>query len=199
MIPNILTALRVVLVLPIMWCIAGGPEKLKLAAILFIVAGFTDFLDGQAARRLKQVSMFGSMFDLIADRLFMSPTIIFMLINGVFDGTKPYFILNPITFVVMVVFVDCTVIVGIYMFLRLKKVEPEVEFPTPTMIAKANFPFQISAVFFTLLLGRDMPIVAAVFMWCTMITTPGAYISYMKKGGFVFKRAMAVIMGGSKK
>lgn len=102
-----------------------------------------------------------------------------------------------LTFVAMVVFVDCTVIVGIYMFLRLRKVEPDVEFPKPTLVAKSNFPFQISAVFFALLLCKYQPIVASIFMWTTMLTTPGAYITYMKKGSFVFKRAFAVIMGGS--
>ena len=201
MIPNILTASRIVLVLPILWCIAdGSPRMMKAAAIIFLIAAFTDFLDGQAARRMGMTTMFGSMFDLVADRLLMTPTLLYMLFSGVFEGTKQYFFLhNPAIFVIMVVFVDCTVIVGIYMFLRLRKVEPDVQFPTPTMIAKANFPFQIAAVFFALLLGADKPIVPAIFMWSTLITTPAAYITYMNKGSFVFKRALAVILGGSKK
>jgi phosphatidylglycerophosphate synthase len=195
MIPNILTGIRVVLVAPLLWCVAkGGPDMMKAAAIIFLVAGFTDFLDGQAARRLKQTSMFGSMFDLVADRLLMSPTLIFMLILGVFEGTKQYFLLGPTVYVVMVVFVDMNVFVGIYLFLRLRKVEPDVEFPTPTPLAKANFPFQISVVFFALLMGKERPLVASIFMWATMLTTPLAYITYMKKGSFVFNRAFALVL-----
>lgn len=43
-----------------------------LAAILMVVAGFTDFLDGYLARRWSQTSVLGSFLDSIADKLLVA-------------------------------------------------------------------------------------------------------------------------------
>lgn len=66
-IPNILTTLRIVCSLGIIFC-----EPLSLEfIILYIISGITDMLDGFAARKLNAVSFFGERYDSVADVLFI--------------------------------------------------------------------------------------------------------------------------------
>jgi len=69
-IPNFITLFRVPLtVLAAYFLLATGDRG--LAAFFLAIAGITDFLDGQAARRLDQVTQFGAKFDIISDRIFI--------------------------------------------------------------------------------------------------------------------------------
>lgn len=68
-IPNQLTAARLVLI-PVMWVLAW----LQLPAYIGVgtfISFITDVLDGHIARKLNQVSEFGSQFDSIADHLLL--------------------------------------------------------------------------------------------------------------------------------
>ena len=47
----------------------GDPQSTHICALLLIVAGVTDGLDGYVARKLGQVSDFGKMLDPLADKL----------------------------------------------------------------------------------------------------------------------------------
>ena len=66
-IPNILTVLRL-LAVPLMavWMIAG---KWTESLVLFLLAEFTDILDGAIARRFQFISNFGKLMDPLADKL----------------------------------------------------------------------------------------------------------------------------------
>lgn len=66
LIPNQLTAIRF-LAVPVMWVFAFMGELRWIGIGLFICL-VTDLLDGMLARRLNQVSTFGSKFDSIADQ-----------------------------------------------------------------------------------------------------------------------------------
>jgi CDP-diacylglycerol--glycerol-3-phosphate 3-phosphatidyltransferase len=50
---------------------------------ILVVAFFTDFADGQAARRLKQITELGALLDPIADKLLVAEIIIYMIAAGV--------------------------------------------------------------------------------------------------------------------
>ena len=52
-----------------------------IAAILFGIAGITDFLDGWVARRFGQMSKFGEFLDPVADKL-MVAIVLVMLVQG---------------------------------------------------------------------------------------------------------------------
>ncbi|MBZ5727661.1 MAG: CDP-alcohol phosphatidyltransferase family protein [Acidobacteriia bacterium] len=65
--PNLLTALRMVLIAPFVWLAVRGDDLAALG--IWIVAGLTDTLDGHFARRLRQSSQFGRLADPLADKL----------------------------------------------------------------------------------------------------------------------------------
>jgi len=65
--PNILSIIRLLLVIPISMYLLNGDYK--LACYLFVIAGITDGLDGFFARRFGWMSRFGSIVDPLADKL----------------------------------------------------------------------------------------------------------------------------------
>jgi len=68
--PNILTVLRILLAIACTYfAIKGDKYSLTVSLIIFLVASFTDFLDGYLARRWKTESNFGRITDPIADKL----------------------------------------------------------------------------------------------------------------------------------
>jgi len=78
-IPNLLTASRLALVLPIMALLsAGGVWAHWLAFVLFLLASVTDGLDGWTARRLGCTSNLGVFFDPLADKVFANILLVFL-------------------------------------------------------------------------------------------------------------------------
>ena len=61
------TLSRIFLIIPIIYFITSGNQNLAL--VLFLIAGFTDYLDGFIARRTKTESSLGALLDLLADKL----------------------------------------------------------------------------------------------------------------------------------
>ena len=53
-------------------------NNIHLAFLLFLIASFTDFLDGSIARYLRQESVLGANLDLLADKIFVSSLLIFI-------------------------------------------------------------------------------------------------------------------------
>lgn len=86
--PNALTLSRifvvpllvVVLLTPFSENWLGAPRHIVGVAI-FLLAAFTDFLDGQIARRRDQVSQLGKLLDPIADKLLISAALISLVEN----------------------------------------------------------------------------------------------------------------------
>jgi CDP-diacylglycerol--glycerol-3-phosphate 3-phosphatidyltransferase len=58
-----------------------GVQRHLLGVALFLGAAFTDYLDGQIARRRKQISRFGILLDPIADKLLISAALISLVEN----------------------------------------------------------------------------------------------------------------------
>lgn len=81
--PNLLTLMRILLIpvfilvfyLPLPW-------SRGLAAAIFALASFTDWLDGYLARRLEQMSPFGAFLDPVADKLLVACSLLLLV------GTK---------------------------------------------------------------------------------------------------------------
>lgn len=78
--PNILTFARILLIpvfvivfyLPFEW-------RYELSAIVFAIAGATDWLDGYLARRLDQTTPFGAFLDPVADKLMVAVALIVLV------------------------------------------------------------------------------------------------------------------------
>ncbi|KGM06175.1 CDP-diacylglycerol--glycerol-3-phosphate 3-phosphatidyltransferase [Methylophaga thiooxydans] len=68
-IPNLISAMRILLVAPVVWALAT--EQFALALILFAVAGISDALDGFLAKHYHWESRLGSILDPIADKLLL--------------------------------------------------------------------------------------------------------------------------------
>ena len=84
--PNYLTLARIVivplLVVVLLTPIADrwfGMSGYVLAIIIFLIAAFTDILDGHLARRRNQVSTLGKFLDPIADKLLISAALIVLV------------------------------------------------------------------------------------------------------------------------
>ena len=73
-IPNIITSLRFILVVPISFYIYQGNDFLAL--ILFIIAGLSDGLDGYLARKFNWQSDFGQFADPLADKCLIMATLL---------------------------------------------------------------------------------------------------------------------------
>lgn len=79
--PNLLTLLRLALVLPIAGLLLS--DRHGQALVLFAVAGGSDALDGFLARRFGWTSRFGSLFDPLADKLLLVTSFICLTITQV--------------------------------------------------------------------------------------------------------------------
>ncbi|NLD48959.1 MAG: CDP-alcohol phosphatidyltransferase family protein [Clostridiaceae bacterium] len=66
-IPNILTALRLFLV-PVFGYYLFG-QQYYVAAVLFVIGGITDILDGVIARKFNMITAWGKLADPLADKL----------------------------------------------------------------------------------------------------------------------------------
>ena len=77
MIPNLLSAFRMVAFLPVI--ILFSSEYYLTSFLLFTAAAWSDFLDGFLARRYKITSNLGSLLDLLADKVLVSSILIFLV------------------------------------------------------------------------------------------------------------------------
>ena len=77
LIPNFLSFLRILLVLPIIYSLQG--ELYLLAAFLFFLSSITDFMDGYLARRFELESELGAFLDLIADKILVVTILVWLV------------------------------------------------------------------------------------------------------------------------
>ena len=78
--PNILTLTRV-LCIPLLVGVFyfAGPFSGPAAAVIFVLAAITDWLDGWLARLLKQESEFGAFLDPVADKLIVATALVLLV------------------------------------------------------------------------------------------------------------------------
>jgi len=134
--PNQLTLLRMGFVPFIVINLVAG--HYKWALILFVLAGFSDGLDGLLARTLKQQTVLGQYLDPIADKLLLST--MFMVLAVLHKIAWKY--------TVLVFSRDISILCAsavLYAIAGLRDFRPSI-------FGKANTFAQVAAVFFVLLL-----------------------------------------------
>jgi cardiolipin synthase (CMP-forming) len=82
-IPNILTIGRIIIVpfFVLAFYLPGFYGDLT-ACVLFIIASFTDFLDGMLARMMGEESKLGELLDPIADKIIVATALILLVMSG---------------------------------------------------------------------------------------------------------------------
>jgi cardiolipin synthase len=134
--PNQLTLLRMMFLPFIVIHLVGG--RYYWALILFVLAGFSDGLDGLLARTLKQQTVLGQYLDPIADKLLLSTMFLVLSILHKI----------PWKFTVLVFSRDISILCAsavLYAIAGLRDFRPSI-------FGKANTFAQVAAVFFVLLL-----------------------------------------------
>ena len=106
-IPNLITAMRFVLVIPISVSIYQG--NYLVALILFIVAGLSDGIDGYLARRYNWTSEFGQFADPLADKCLILATLLALAFS---DRLPLWFVYTMLTR-------DGLILIGSMMYLLL--------------------------------------------------------------------------------
>ena len=82
-IPNILTIGRIIIVpfFVLAFYLPGFYGDLT-ACVLFVIASFTDFLDGMLARMMREESKLGELLDPIADKIIVATALILLVMSG---------------------------------------------------------------------------------------------------------------------
>ena len=120
--PNLITVLRFLLVLPTGWCILRGAHGWAFG--LFLAAGASDALDGALARGFGWTSRFGAIADPLADKILVAVVYLALTWQG----------LLPLWLMVLVLGRDL-VIVGGALCYHWFVAELEL---APTLLGKAN-------------------------------------------------------------
>jgi cardiolipin synthase len=165
--PNQLTLLRMIFVPFIIIHLVEG--RYLWALVVFIIAGFSDGLDGLLARRLHQQTLLGQYLDPIADKLLLSTMFLVLAILHKI----------PWKYTVLVFSRDISILAASAVLFAIAGLR---DF-RPSIFGKANTFSQISAIFFVLLLQvrplRWTWIARTVFLRATFFFTIVSALHYV--------------------
>jgi CDP-diacylglycerol--glycerol-3-phosphate 3-phosphatidyltransferase len=183
-VPNAITAVRIFLAAVIVSLLIKGGAATITAGIVLIIAWTTDWLDGFLARRLRQSTSSGALFDVAADMLLVTSVLITSVILGLWSRASGLMLINPYPFAAVVIGADLTVLVGVFTFIR-KRSYQAIDFPPPTHTTRIAYSVQMTTLLVGILgIGPDM--LLAVLMYLTIIFTLFAFYSFLKKGSHIF-------------
>jgi cardiolipin synthase len=145
-IPNLITLMRIVLVLPTTWLL--WEARYVEGMILMSIAGASDALDGWLSRRFSWGSRFGAAMDPVADKLLVAAMFIVFTLQGHIE----------IWLTAIVLARDVLILTGAATYRLLFET---IEF-APTFISKANTAMQIVTVLLILLALCQFPYLSEV-------------------------------------
>lgn len=163
--PNVITVIRILLVVPVLWLLLEG--RFAPALLLFMLAGASDAVDGYLAKHYGWNSRLGAILDPLADKLLM---------------VTCYLALGWLTllpwWLVAVVIVRDAVILGGATIYQLMIARLEI---APTLISKANTLCQILLV--VAVMGAQIVALPGwlvpTLVWLVLATTLGSGLSYV--------------------
>ncbi|MGQ3891496.1 CDP-alcohol phosphatidyltransferase family protein [Legionella sp. CNM-4043-24] len=167
-IPNALTGIRLLLILPFLVCLYR--HQYVSAFYLYLLAGFTDGLDGWLARHYNWQSTLGSFIDPLADKLLIASSFISLALIG----SLPWWL------VVLVFMRDFTISMGVMAWYWL--VQRQLDFK-PTFLSKINTTLQIGLVtlcmFELAYFQVTAPWITQTLIIITAFTTAVTYLHYV--------------------
>jgi len=165
-IPNLISFLRVLLIPPVVWYLLH--ERYEWALVLFMIAGFSDALDGYLARKYEWGSHLGGWLDPLADKA-MQVSVYF---------TMTWVGLIPVWLLVAVILRDLLIVLGgLFYYFRVERVNA-----SPTIISKLNTLMQILLVVVILFYKSNLGIAAWVIdymIYAVLFTTVLSGLDYV--------------------
>lgn len=178
---NILTTSRLFL-LPVMVWLLYIPESWAawLCLFLYMIAATTDYLDGYAARKLNQISDFGTFLDPISDKIFVSTLLIMLVANGTVAGA--WIIL------VILIFTREFLVSGLREYLGAKDIKLPV-----TVLAKIKTTTQMLSLGFLIMAGHAPYTLelGLIFLSVATVLTLVTGLGYVRAGFKHFKNAQS--------
>ena len=179
-IPNILTIGRIIIVpiFVVAFFIPGFFGDL-IPFFLFVLASFTDYLDGLLARLFKEESKLGELLDPIADKILVAAALILLVMNGTI---KNYEVIAAIIILTREILVS-----GLREFLAKSSVTMQV-----TSLSKLKTVIQMAAIAI-LLTGEsgnklinfqdyDAQTIGIILLWLSAFITLYTGYDYLRKG-----------------
>lgn len=167
--PNIISLLRLFLVAPFIYFFLN--HQLSISFGLFILAAFSDGLDGWIARFFNCQSRLGLILDPLADKVLIITCFILL-------GYKHFL---PISLVALVLLRDISILFGAFISLFiLKKKQPLY----PTIMSKFNTVFQMVLIIFCLYDAGFQRIPTTFIQYMSILvgmTTSISFIQYLFK------------------
>ena len=146
--PNALTIARIALVVPAGWLL--WVEAIPEALVIIAIAGVSDFVDGELARRFNWRTTFGAIADPAADKLLVLVVIVVLALQGHVPAWLPALVVGR----------DLVIVIGALAY-RLIVGKFEVE---PTQLSKANTALLVFVLLVVIigLMGEDYAVAAMV-------------------------------------
>ena len=165
-IPNLISAFRILLVIPVVWLLLE--RRFAEALALFAIAGISDAIDGYLARRFSWTTRLGGILDPLADKLLQVCSYVTLAWLG----------LIPVWLVLAVVLRDITIVSGglvyHYWFERFHA--------EPTILSKFNTLLQVLLVLVIVLHAGvyQLPdMVIQSIIWAVLATTVTSGLHYV--------------------
>ena len=171
-VPNLLTAVRMLLIFPFVHYAIGGQDLNALA--VFAVAGITDAVDGALARWLHQTSRLGRLVDPVADKFLTA--IAYVVLSLLRDGRTSI----PTWLMVLVVSRDVLILIGCWVIWRFAQ---NTGFK-PSVLGKLNTLLELLVIGWFLAVsslpavGRALPALYVI----TTISIGVSLVDYVRQG-----------------
>lgn len=165
--PNMLSLTRLLIIAPFL--VFLYQQAYVNAFYMFLLAGFTDGLDGWLARHFHWKSLFGSFIDPLADKLLIASSFISLALIG----SLPWWLVS------LVFLRDITISFGVLAWYWF--VQRSLDFK-PTSVSKLNTILQLALVtlcLFELAFAEVVPYLLETLILLTTLTTASSYIDYV--------------------
>lgn len=148
-IPNILTFARLLLVLPIIWCLYF--DYFRQALLLFFIAGLSDGVDGYLARKYNWKSRLGAIVDPLADKFLLVATFLTLTMIGEISWQLAALVLGR----------DLVIVIGALLYhYRFGRYQI-----SPSSLGKLSTLLQIIYVLAIVITLAGQPMLAEVILW----------------------------------